>query len=371
MAELVVREFETMVDDTLQRIVSANIGITNINRGSVIRTIIESLLAEIDIQNYSVDQIYKAMNIDTAIGEDLENIVAILGVTRKHATYAEGTVVFGRSDEYATDIAIQYAQIVSTKQNTNTTDGSTVELMVIDDDAKLPAGDLEVIVNVRAMEPGVIYLPANTITIMNTPIIGIEYVTNVIEFSGGSDEETDDELRLRAKQALAGLGKGTTTAIRSAILDIDGVVDAIMLDLNRGVGTSDAIVITENIPPSEALQDEIAYAVSITKAAGVNVEVIYPTILTQNIVVTITDTTGASITEDEVNSTAIAIMNYCNNLSVGDVLIISQLERAIGNAINNEDIDVVVSTPNANVIPSSTQVIRSNDITINGVLWNE
>ena len=41
---LVIREFETMVDETLQRIVNANIGITNIIPGSVIRTIIESLL---------------------------------------------------------------------------------------------------------------------------------------------------------------------------------------------------------------------------------------------------------------------------------------------------------------------------------------
>lgn len=365
---LVTREFETMVDETLRRIVNANIGITNIMPGSVIRTIIESLLAEVDIQNYTIDQIYKAMNIDTATGSDLDAVVAILGVIRKQATYAEGTVVFGRSDVYTTDIPIQYAQMVSTKQNNN---GSvSYEFIVIDDNAELKAGDLQTTVNIRATEPGSIFLPVNTITIMNTPVIGIEYVTNIVEFSGGSNEETDDELRQRAKQALAGLGKGTSVALRSALLDLDGVIDAIVIDLNRGVGTADVVVITSELPPQTALTDDINYTISITKAAGIDVGVIYPTIKTQNITVTITDTTGASITQETIDNAAHAIIDYCGKLSVSDVLIVSQLDRAIGNAINNINIDSTIITPSANITPNSTEVIRNGTITINGVVWN-
>lgn len=365
---LVIREFETMVDETLQRIVDANIGITNTIPGSVIRTIIESLLAEVDIQNYTIDQIYKAMNIDTATGSDLDAIVAILGVVRKQATYAEGTVVFGRSDIYTTDIAIQYAQMVSTKQNNN--GNMSYEFIVIDNDAKLKAGNLQTTVNVRATIPGNIFLPIGSINIMNTPIIGIEYVTNIVEFIGGSNEETDDELRERAKQALAGLGKGTNIALRSALLDLDGVVDAIVMDVNRGVGTADIVVITNELPPSTALASEIDYTIGITKAAGIDIQAIYPTIKVQNIAVTIRNMTGTGLTQDTINNAANAIVDYCSNLSVGDILIISQLERAIGNAINNIDIDITVTTPNANITPTSTEVIRNGTITINGVVWN-
>lgn len=365
---LIMREFETMVDETLQRIVDANIGITNIIPGSVIRTIIESLLAEVDVQNYTIDQIYKAMNVDTATGEDLDAIVAILGVTRKQATYAEGVVTFGRSDPYDTDIAIQYAQMVSTKQNN--ADGSTFEFIVTEDNARLPAGELQVTVGIKAVEPGNIYLPINTITVMNTPIIGIEYVTNMTEFVGGSNQETDDELRYRAKQALAGLGKGTNTALRSALLDINGVVDAIVMDMNRGVGTADIVVITNEIPPQTALKNEIDDMISITKAAGVNIGVIYPTIKTQNIVVTITSISGVTLSQESIDSAGNAIINYCSGLSVGDTLIISQLERAIGNAINDIDTDIVTVTPSTNVVPTSTEVIRHGNITINGVVWN-
>lgn len=368
MADFEVREFETMVDETLQRIVDANVGITNVFAGSIVRTIVENILAEVDIQNYSIDQIYKAMNIDTATGEDLDAIVAILGIVRKSATYAEGAVVFGRSDEYATDIAIEYAEMVSTKPNN--VDGDTIEFIVIDEDAKLIAGNLEVTVNIRATEPGSIYLPANTITVMNNPIIGIEYVTNKIEFSGGLDEETDDELRDRAKQALAGLGKGTSTALRSAIMNINGVVDAIVMDTNRGVGTADIVVITNEIPPSDTLKNAISEAIRITKSAGINVGVIYPTITTQNISITLTDVTGSVISIEDINKAGNAITEYCGNLSIGDTLIISQLERAIGNAIGNPDIDVITTVPTGNVKPSSTQVIRNGTITINGDEWN-
>lgn len=363
---LVIRDFETMVNETLQRIVDANIGITNTIPGSVIRTIIEALLAEVDIQNYTIDQVYKAMNIDTATGSDLDSIVAILGVVRKQATYAEGTVVFGRSDAYATDIAIQYAQMISTRQNNN---GSTsYEFIVVDDDAKLKAGELQTAVNVRATTPGSMFLPIGTITIMNTPIVGIEYVTNLVEFIGGTDQETDDELRERAKQSLAGLGKGTSTALRSALLELDGVVDAIVMDVNRGVGTADIVVITSELPPSDALASEIDYTIGITKAAGIDVQAIYPTIKTQNITVTITDLAGDTLTDESISRAYNAIINYCNSLSVGDILIISQIERAIGNAINDTDVDVVVTTPGANVVPISTEVIRCGTVTINGTV---
>lgn len=366
---LVIRDFETMVDETLQRIVDANIGITNTIPGSVIRTIIESLLAETDIQNYTINQIYKAMNIDTATGADLDAVVAILGITRKQATYAEGTVVFGRSDVYDTDIIIQYAQMISTRQGNS--NGNTYEFIVIDDDAKLKAGELQTTVNIRALEPGSIYLPINAITIMNTPIIGIEYVTNVVEFNGGAGEETDEELRERAKHALAGLGKGTSVALRSALLKIAGVIDAIVLDINRGIGTADIIVVTADIPPSTALRNEISAAIRDTKSAGIDVGTIYPTINAQNISVTLTHTvSGAVIPDDYINKAGNAIVTYCSELSVGDVLIISQLERAIGNAIDDIDVDIIVTTPSANTVPSSTQVIRHNTITINGVTWD-
>lgn len=367
MAEFAVREFENMVEDTLQRIVDADIGITNIYAGSVIRTIIEAILAEVDIQNYSIDQIYKAMNIDTATGDDLDAIVAILGVTRRTATYGEGTVVFGRSNTYESDIAIQYAQMVSTKQDAN---GDIKEFIVIDEDAVLAAGQLQTTVNIRALEPGRIYLPTNTIIVMNTSVIGIQYVTNNVEFISGMDAETDDELRARAKQALAGLGKGTTAALRSAIINVTGVVDAVPMDLSRGVGTSDFVVITNDIPPPVTLTNAISEAVRITKAAGIDIGIIYPTINSQNIVVTITNTLGIAISESDIDEAGKAILKYCNNLSIGDTLIISQLERSIGNAIDNEDIDVVVGTPSANIVPTTTQVIRSGTITINGVAWN-
>lgn len=364
---IVTREFETMVDDTLQRIVDANAGITNIMPGSVVRTIVEALLAETDIQNYMIDEIYKAMNIDTATGEDLENIVEILGVTRKSATYAEGIVKFGRSDEYSTDIAIQYAQMVSTKQNSN---GDIYEFIVIDDDAKLVAGDLSVDVNVRATKPGRIYLPINTVTIMNTSVIGIEYVTNAVEINSGTDEETDDELRERAKQALSELGKGTSNALRSALLKLNGVNDVVILDTNRGVGTADIVMITNDIPPSTALVNQINAVINETKSAGINIEVIYPTIDTQDISVTLKNVNNIDIPDEYINLAANAIVEYCNSLSIGDTLILSQMERLIGNAINNIDIDIITLSPSANVVPSSTQVIRNGIITINGVEWN-
>ena len=45
-------------------------------------------------------------------------------------------------------------------------------------------------------------------------------------------------------------------------------------------------------------------------------------------------------------------------------------EDEIGNIINDIDVDVVVTTPSANVVPSNTEVIRCGTITINGTIWD-
>ena len=73
--------------------------ITDINPGSVIRTITESIALEIDFLYAQMDRIYDSGFIDTATGKSLDLVVSLLGINRKVAGNASGEVTFGRNSE--------------------------------------------------------------------------------------------------------------------------------------------------------------------------------------------------------------------------------------------------------------------------------
>lgn len=359
MASIEVRDFEVMVNDVLRRIVNTT-GISNVRPGSVIRTLVEATLSELSIQYYQISRIFDNMSIDDATGEDLERLIKILGVTRKSATRCTAVLKFGRSAALTYGVKILAGSVVSTYPDNN---GTTIEFEV-DEDTLLEAGKLSVDVNCTARNPGIIYVPMNTVAIINKPILNIEYVNNDTNIFGGSGIESDIELRNRAKGVFASLGKGTVSAIENAIMAIDEVQDVVCIDCSRGVGTADIVVVTTTIPPSKALSDEIESVAEDTKAAGINVKITYPTTLSVDVSITLVNTNTSN---DEVGN---AIVSYMASLGVSEKLIINQLERAILNACGDNDVDVTVIKPTSEVVPSGTQIIRCGTVTINGVAWN-
>lgn len=101
-------------------------------------------------------------------------------------------------------------------------------------------------------------------------------------FAGGAEIETDIELRERAKTTVAGLGKGTKAAIKKALLDIDSVKQADVLDYdddqNILPGDIDIILFAEGFAVSPALQQEIVDVVNDNKAAGIRANIFLPEI---------------------------------------------------------------------------------------------
>ena len=73
--------------------------ITDTAPGSVARTLIESISREIEYLNELVSQAYDAGFIDTASGDSLDLVVALLGIRRKPPQPASGNVTFGRRSD--------------------------------------------------------------------------------------------------------------------------------------------------------------------------------------------------------------------------------------------------------------------------------
>ncbi len=73
--------------------------ITDVNPGSVIRTIVESMALEMDFLYAQMNQIYNSAFIDSATGKSLDLVVSLLGISRKAAGFATGNVTMGRNSE--------------------------------------------------------------------------------------------------------------------------------------------------------------------------------------------------------------------------------------------------------------------------------
>lgn len=357
-----LRDFETMVNETCQRVLDADCGITNTSVGSVTRTLIEAVVAELDLIQFTVWQAYLSKTIDDAEGQDLDDVVSILSVYRKNATYCEGYVTFSLTEPSESDIEIPSGVIVSSIQ---TMSGQVYEFETIED-AAIYAGYLNCAVKVRSTTPGHIYLQPHQIVVISSTIMGVAEVDNPNDIIGGVNEETDDELRDRAKEALVKMGRGTTEAIRIAVKEIEGVIDCNVYDMRSGIGTVDVFVVSEQLPMPQELYDKIYNTVEETKAAGIKHFIRTPEIRYVDVDVQIVSSIVYS-TEDIYKT----LYDYISNLTIGVSLIRNQIDKIVLNELEDSEADIIHKSLTGNIVADANQIIRPNSITVNGVKYYE
>lgn len=89
-------------DDTIYKvkcIQTRSPGISDVYPGSVARTLVEAISREIEYYYLQMEQAYLSGFLDTATGNALDLVVAILGIKRKAPQPSSGIVAFGRNTE--------------------------------------------------------------------------------------------------------------------------------------------------------------------------------------------------------------------------------------------------------------------------------
>lgn len=360
---VIVKDFVDIVEDILDRIIADDIGFDDKSKGSTLRTIVEAIVSELDVQYYQLQYLYDMMSIDTATGDDLDRLITILNVYRNQPTQCVGIVSFKRENPATYDILIPSDTLISTRNINNV----IYEFVTIEGKV-LQTGQTSVDVKAMAVIPGLISISPTMLSVMNNPILGIDSVINESLILGGTDIEADDTLRYRAKLALSALGKATMSALEGILLDIDDIDGVKVLDMSRGVGTADIIITPKSIPPSQELMDEISIAIANTKAVGIHVLPIYPTIETLDVSITLLDITSGIDMVDARNGAGKAILSYMASLKVGSPFIIKQLEASVISLTGFIN-DMTTVLPIANTSPTVSTIIRIGTITIDGSVW--
>jgi hypothetical protein len=182
--------------------------LTDVNVGSVTRTVSEAIGREITTVYEQINLAYQAGYIDSAVGTSLDLVVSILGVTRKPKEFAVGLATFFRATGVDGSITIPAGVVVTTAQ--------AQVRFATSEERTLQRGQARIDVPIRAEDAfagAAGAVPAGAITDLFSTIGGVSRVTNFDPTVFSADGETDGQLRARAKARLRSLGQATLAAL--------------------------------------------------------------------------------------------------------------------------------------------------------------
>lgn len=238
--------------------------LTDINVGSVTRTLSEAIGREITTVYQQIKLAYLSAFIDTATGKSLDYVVSILGITRKTRDFAVGIATFFRDPAIEGNITIAEGTSLTTTKGDVTfqaMEPRTLQRGQARADVPIRAGDA------FAGDKGLV--AAGTITVVSQVIAGISRVTNFDPTTRAADDESDYDLQLRAKAALRALGKATIAALIKVISDGRAKLDEISdpNNLNGKASAPGTVMLLVETDPGRfpSLQADVDQ----TRAAGV------------------------------------------------------------------------------------------------------
>lgn len=203
--------------------------------------------------------------IDTATGDDLDAAVKEVGVTRKQAQYAEGEVTFtGTAGTFISAGALVASEKTQfyTREDCTIGSGGTATVAVV------------------CVEPGEVgNVAVGAITRMPVTLSGVTSVTNSAATTGGTERETDDELRERTYLKIQSPGtSGNKHDYINWAMSVDGVGGAKCTPLWDGAGTVKVVIVNASgEAASTTLVNDVKAYIETVRPVGASVTVVSAT----------------------------------------------------------------------------------------------
>lgn len=201
--------------------------LTDLNVGSVTRTLLEAVSKELALLYAQLNLVYDSAFLETATGASLDRVVALLGYQRFRAGRPVGSVTFSRRAGAPGSITIPAGTPI-----TNSAD--TIRYETIETRAML-AGEATSQIAVRGSSANSPVVEAGVLTVVQRAIAGLENVTNERPTTRSSDDESDEQLRARARDALLASNKGTLSALEHGLLQLPEVRSVKLVEMPNGV----------------------------------------------------------------------------------------------------------------------------------------
>jgi len=264
---------------------------------------------------------------------DLDALAKRYSTFRDPGTFATGTVTFETS---ADEVLIPNGTVVGTQPDA---DGEYLAFFTTTEVVS-PQGESSVDVDIEAAERGTDYnVGAGTITFLFQSVPGVggnPPVTNPEATTGGEDEETDEELRARAKESLVGTsGGGTLQGVENGLIAAFAGLDSENVEIVEDTDENTFDYVVDGGPSDDALRDKM----DELRPVAIEGTLVRPTQVTLDITADVSgsDVDVAAVEED--------LRTYVGNLGLGDTYVIDRVIQTIMNADDGiEGIDSLTTT---------------------------
>lgn len=281
------------------------------------------LAGEIYNAKVNIEWIKKQMFIGTATGERLDYFAKQRGLERKPAQKAQGEITFFISEPIDHTIIIPKGSVVAT------TDEIPRRFVTIEEE-EITQGNTLVSVLAEAEKPGSNGNAAlSEVTVpVNVPS-EIEWVKNRMPYEGGSDEESDDELRERIRDSYLRLPNGTNAAYYEQLaLTVDGIAKAKAVGKARGYSTVNVYVGGDGRECVLAEVNSAQKLISSQRELNVDVLVTKASLVSFDLDVTVYKRTEFLDSEIKQKCKA-AFEEFIRKLGIGEKLYLSALGKAL------------------------------------------
>ncbi len=232
--------------------------LTDVSVGSVVRTLLETVAFELALSYQQLEQVYKSAFVETAEGDALDRVVALVGITRLAGGHPVAKLRFTRRPGTSGSVAIPArTPITDDKGNRYLTTA----------DALLEPGESTREVMAAGETSSTQEVDAGALKYLELAINGISEVTNPDAARRLAAEETDKELRARSRGALRGTLRGTVDAIRFGLLSIEGVKEVTVAEPDDEPGIIDVTVAYSD--DSESVKALVAERLQKLRPAGI------------------------------------------------------------------------------------------------------
>ncbi len=333
MASLQTYTFQSIVTNIATATQAACKSLLDFKVGSILRALAQAVAAQLLWLQAIILQTLTLTRAATSLGADLDSWCADYGFFRLPASASTGQVAFSRFS------ASQQA-VIPVGATVQTSDGTQTFAVTIDTSNSaynaalggyvLPVNTASVNVPVLALVGGSGgNVQAGTISVMTSPIPGVDTVTNAAGFFNGADAELDPSFRARFVLYLASLSKGTKTAIGAAVKGVQQGLNYTITENQDYNGTTDMgffyVVVDDGTGhASSDLLAAVGVAVEAVRGETIRYGVFAPSLITASAAMVITSAAGFNHAT-VVGNVGTALTNFINGLTLGVSLPYTQL----------------------------------------------
>jgi uncharacterized phage protein gp47/JayE len=361
-------------DVITQRIIdyfrTAQTVITDFNEGAEARNLLESIGITVRDQRFLIDFMLRMGFVHTASGDWLDGIGILVNCKRKQTVQSTGSLVITSPETKTYDILIPDGTLFLCSTDPTLYFESVGNATLIVGSTTL---NLNGTASIGGANGNVI---AGKIDTFNNTIEDLT-VNNPQPFTNGTDVEDDTPFQERILEAGKGNITGSITWYKVEATTVVGVHDVAVINKPLDPGFDIELLVNGTTKPTP--DDVVSAVVTLFEQedhmiGGVNVLVVKPTFLTQDVNVSVLLKEGYSWTTIE-PLLAADITCYFNGgttsygvsyvgLNGAEGIVLSVLQMIIVNSLNNTFLDYTITSPVANVDINNDEAIKLGNVNL-------